>query len=76
MLENLKIKIDEIELLSLLTEYYKKLYNDDSVMIEYKSKFIYIDSYSSVEPNVWGVLSRKINGKIKEEVITLWNNDL
>ena len=76
MLENLKINIDEIELLSLLTEYYKKLYNDDSVMIEYKSKFIYIDSYSSVEPNVWGVLSRKINGKIKEEVITLWNNDL
>lgn len=76
MLENIKIKIDEIELKSLLTEYYKKLYNDDSVMIEYKSKFRYIDSYSSVEPDVWGVLSRNINGKIKREAITLWNSGL
>ena len=76
MLENLKIKIDEIELLSLLTEYYKKLYNDDSVMIEYNSKFRYIDSYGSVEPDVWGVLSRNINGKINKEAITLWNSGL
>ena len=55
MLENLKIKIDANELLSLLTEYYKKLYDDDSVMIEYKSKFRYIDSQSSVEADVWGL---------------------
>lgn len=76
MLENLKIKIDEIELKCLLTEYYKKLYNDDSVMIEYNSKFRYIDSYGSVEPDVWGVLSRNINGKINKEAITLWNSGL
>ena len=76
MLENLKIKIDEIELKSLLTEYYKKLYNDDSVMIEYRSKFKYIDTYSSVVPYIWGILSRNINGKIKQEVITLWNSGL
>ena len=39
MLENLKIKIDEIELLSLLTEYYKKLYY--TIMDEYKKHLVF-----------------------------------
>lgn len=76
MLESIKIKIDATELKSLLTEYYKNLYNDDSVMVEYQSKFRYVDSYSSVEPDVWGVLSRNINGKIDQQGINLWNSSL
>ena len=76
MIENLKIKIDEIELKSLLTEYYKKLYNDDSVMIEYRSKFKYIDTYSSVVPYIWGILSRNING-LSDEIFDVFKyNDL
>ncbi len=72
-MENIKIKIDETELKVLLKDYYKNLYNDDSVQVEYNSKFRYIGQNSEVEPIVWGVLTRNENGKIKTEVIDLWN---
>jgi len=72
-MENIKIKIDENELKVLLKDYYKNLYNDDSVQVEYNSKFRYIGQNSEVEPIVWGVLTRNENGEIKTEVIDLWN---
>ena len=65
MLENLKIKIDEIELLSLLTEYYKEEYKDAKIY------FIDVD-YSKAKTGI--MLERDFNVneeqsiKIKEEL--------